>query len=562
MEAPLNKPARRRIVIAARSNWPLTPIMDRLTGEFDVVGTFFFAESLREAADRDFAPADRQPAGGDAVTAPVVGSKFQRLISATASADLILTFGIYALPKRLTAQINCASVNVHPTVLPAFKGEDALYWARFNKSEDKLGFSLHITNGKRAGTTLHAERQDQPDLRSDEAFYRQIGNSAAEKIIEAIRHLQTETTGEFTLNQTDASHCDSVDFLFPPVSPVFARKLEPTPRLAKAVKLLAKRLLLATKKLDRYEGSGAALFAHRILDDEIPPDDWRRILGYTSKTEIVNLIRELKKHYELVSIERITEIVRSGFKQPRPVISLSFDDGYRDVCDNGLEICETEKVPLDLFVSTAVIDGHRPYHQQMYDLVDAVSTSYLFLPCADMRLVFDSPLHRILIAEYVILPFLKTLSVEDRTRVIRDIETENKLHDHPSTDEFCTQEDLRRVDQSEYFGVHLHGHLHEPFENMSPQDLAQDLHHSTQSLKHILGRDSNILSYPNGMYHAEQLSILRKHHIKWAFTVEDSAMSRMYCPPLELPRLGLVNDDVTDTLWRINTAFERIAKLK
>ncbi len=92
------------------------------------------------------------------------------------------------------------------------------------------------------------------------------------------------------------------------------------------------------------------LFYHRIADDRA--NDWT-----CRFRTFVRQIRWLKKHFDLVSLAEAQTRLRRGHNT-RPAVSLTFDDGYADNCQQALPFLIAERVPCTYFVCTRhVVEG-------------------------------------------------------------------------------------------------------------------------------------------------------------------------------------------------------------
>lgn len=99
------------------------------------------------------------------------------------------------------------------------------------------------------------------------------------------------------------------------------------------------------------------LFYHRVAD--YWPNDWT-----LSTRQFARHVRWLKRHFELVSLADAQDRIRSA-SNPRPVVSITFDDGYADNCDFALPLLNRERIPCTYFVSTDHVCQGRPFpHDQ------------------------------------------------------------------------------------------------------------------------------------------------------------------------------------------------------
>jgi peptidoglycan/xylan/chitin deacetylase (PgdA/CDA1 family) len=86
------------------------------------------------------------------------------------------------------------------------------------------------------------------------------------------------------------------------------------------------------------------LFYHRVADD--------RANGWTTPFDIfAQQMRWLKSHFDLISLEETQWRIRTQ-RNPRPSISITFDDGYAENCARALPLLLQERIPCTYFVTT------------------------------------------------------------------------------------------------------------------------------------------------------------------------------------------------------------------
>lgn len=92
------------------------------------------------------------------------------------------------------------------------------------------------------------------------------------------------------------------------------------------------------------------LFYHRVADDRA--NDWT-----LSQRTFARQMRWLRAHCELVSLAEARRRVLSGVN-PRPCVSITFDDGYADNCREAIPLLIKERIPCTYFVTLQnVLDG-------------------------------------------------------------------------------------------------------------------------------------------------------------------------------------------------------------
>ncbi|HWB09119.1 MAG TPA: polysaccharide deacetylase family protein [Pirellulales bacterium] len=95
------------------------------------------------------------------------------------------------------------------------------------------------------------------------------------------------------------------------------------------------------------------LFYHRIANDRA--NEWTCPFALFKRQ-----VRWLKRHFDLVSLAEAQARIRAG-RNTRGAVSLTFDDGYAENCDQGLPYLIDEGVPCTYFVSTRHVMTGEPF---------------------------------------------------------------------------------------------------------------------------------------------------------------------------------------------------------
>jgi peptidoglycan/xylan/chitin deacetylase (PgdA/CDA1 family) len=92
------------------------------------------------------------------------------------------------------------------------------------------------------------------------------------------------------------------------------------------------------------------LFYHRVADDRSTP--WTM-----SNRMFMRQIRWLQQRFEMISLEEAQRRIRRGVND-RPCVSITFDDGYAENCQQAIPLLIKERIPCTYFVTVKnVLDG-------------------------------------------------------------------------------------------------------------------------------------------------------------------------------------------------------------
>jgi UDP-4-amino-4-deoxy-L-arabinose formyltransferase/UDP-glucuronic acid dehydrogenase (UDP-4-keto-hexauronic acid decarboxylating) len=128
-----------------------------------------------------------------------------------AGADLLLVTGWpRVLAERVLSVASAAAVNVHPSMLPHYRGRDPLFWAIL-RGERRVGVTLHrMTEAVDNGPILYQRGVDVPDGATSETLAAAVDREGAALIPELVASVRDGTLKEGTLAEDPGSY-------FPPV---------------------------------------------------------------------------------------------------------------------------------------------------------------------------------------------------------------------------------------------------------------------------------------------------------------------------------------------------------
>ncbi len=99
------------------------------------------------------------------------------------------------------------------------------------------------------------------------------------------------------------------------------------------------------------------LYYHRIADDRANP--WT-----TSNMMFVRQIRWLRERFDFISLGDAQQRIRRGYN-PRPCVSVTFDDGYADNCQQAVPWLIKERIPCTYFVTLRNVLKEEPFSHDL-----------------------------------------------------------------------------------------------------------------------------------------------------------------------------------------------------
>lgn len=278
--------------------------------------------------------------------------------------------------------------------------------------------------------------------------------------------------------------------------------------------------------LERRTTGPLILGYHRVVDD----------FDAVARTEMPSMLvstRMFERHldcigrrFTFVSLEEIGERMQSGEPFDRPVAAITFDDGYRDVCENAFPILQRKGIPAAVFVVTDLVG--KPFwqvHDKLYHLV-AKAYSVWDDPRRELEGLFTSvglpddfitrqrpsskdPMQ-------AVTSMLPELRMADIRRVISGLEASvgNGFHDIPQTAAWADLATMQRHGIT--IGSHTERHVSLPME--SPADVARELTESKRVIEAHLGGVCELFAYPGGQFTPAVVDAVAQAGYRFAYT--------------------------------------------
>lgn len=99
------------------------------------------------------------------------------------------------------------------------------------------------------------------------------------------------------------------------------------------------------------------LYYHRIADDRANP--WT-----VSNAMFVRQIRWLRERFDFISLGDAQQRIRRGYN-PQPCVSITFDDGYADNCQQAIPRLIKERIPCTYFVTLENVLKEAPFSHDL-----------------------------------------------------------------------------------------------------------------------------------------------------------------------------------------------------
>ena len=270
--------------------------------------------------------------------------------------------------------------------------------------------------------------------------------------------------------------------------------------------------ILRMKKANRL----TVLSLHRISDernffwDPISPKSFDQLLGY------------VKRHYQVVTFSDLLN--GTDLNCSKPLLILSFDDGYYDFYENALPILTKHGLPANHNVVNACCEkGHVIWTERLNGV-------FQFAMQNETYLEFELPSHKVALSQFgedwmqfYLATFKALLQVRSEAR-IRVIAAMEEFIGYRHQVKMMNWEEVKDCSRN---GIEIGSHTmnHDVISTLDDKaTLTHELVDSKHDLEEKLGVPIQVLALPNGQVGKSAYEVLRESDYKFVLHVDDRSM--------------------------------------
>ncbi len=300
------------------------------------------------------------------------------------------------------------------------------------------------------------------------------------------------------------------------------------------------------------------LLFHRVhptrdpLWDPMDPKLFDQVLNYVSKK------------YTVLSMSEITS--GKDIKSAKPIVAITFDDGYKDFIEYSLPILTKYNLPSSMYVVTNCIDENSPtwtymvdhyfFHTRKLEIDDVpfegLPEKYLITRwnSKSERLKFGSSFKQ----------FMKTISNEKRKLLLNHI-IEN-FNDVKSPGGMMMNWSEIKTILSENVEVGSHTVNHPPLATLENEnEIKSELIDSGERIKQMTGKFPDAISYPVGSYDKRVMRIANETGYRIGLAVNHKIYKPERDNLFEIPRLELYNESFLKTKLRATGFYSSVKNI-
>jgi peptidoglycan/xylan/chitin deacetylase (PgdA/CDA1 family) len=239
---------------------------------------------------------------------------------------------------------------------------------------------------------------------------------------------------------------------------------------------------------------------HRVLPSAVREASPMPVLAVTPEAFTEHLAF-FASAYECLPLAEAIDRLESRAPGPRPLLSVTFDDGYADNHTHALPLLRAHGIRATFFVITSLVDTDRaPWYDRLARAEQFVGESVA---------VGSTVEH----AKFQVPDARAALIEEVTTRAARDGWRE------PNDDRIMSAAQLREL-HAEGHEIAAHTRTHPILPLLDADQLAAELVGAREDLRDLVGIDAVSFAYPNGTYDQKVVAAVRHAGYRYAVTTQ------------------------------------------
>jgi peptidoglycan/xylan/chitin deacetylase (PgdA/CDA1 family) len=272
------------------------------------------------------------------------------------------------------------------------------------------------------------------------------------------------------------------------------------------------------------------------------------------------IIQTLSRSHNVISLEEYHQ-TNSSQIQTRKLVTILFDDGFKDNIVYAAPILERYKCPASFYIVTNCIDRNIPTWTYLLDYaLQQTKMPALRLSGADVPV----NLQKILLADKnsvrQLKPWIKKLSNRRRLEIVEEIELQlNDIIVPPNM--MMNWEDIRQL-KNAGFTIGSHSHTHPMLASLNDEkEIADELAISFNMIHQHLNERPETISYPIGSFDDRVIKLSGQAGYKLGLAVEQKFYRPGVNDLMAIPRVELYQEPWWKVKMRVSGLYQQAKKL-
>jgi peptidoglycan/xylan/chitin deacetylase (PgdA/CDA1 family) len=269
----------------------------------------------------------------------------------------------------------------------------------------------------------------------------------------------------------------------------------------------------------------------------------------------------ISRSYQVIPVEELVALVVGGKQLPEHSLSITFDDGFRNVYENVYPVLIKYKCPATVFLNTGFVGTNKPiWPQWVHEYIFQSKESSLHFRSENVNLSLNISRSKERTRAYrkLISLFKHELQADLWHNLDKLWEVVGKPEVRWDKEDLMLNWDqVRDMEASGWvrFGNHTDMHRILPWIDFS--SLEAEIDHADVILNSRLSSRSPVFAYPNGEYDDRAARLLREKGYLGAVTTQERFIMN-HSDPMRLERIG-ANDDEGIPILKFRLCGEMLA---
>lgn len=280
---------------------------------------------------------------------------------------------------------------------------------------------------------------------------------------------------------------------------------------------------------------------------------------------LAKVLEYLRRVFEIRSLEECLYALQRPAPRRRPLLALSFDDGYADNLYHLLPVLQAHNAPATIFVTAGLIGSNqRLWPSEVRRCLARTQVAELRVSFLPEPMVMEGVEDRVALAAKVVA-LMKRAPIR-QAEAVAELRQALEVAEEPALEEerLLTLAELQELAADPLITIGGHTMLHPILSSLPYEEACEEIEQGRQRLAEITGETPTLFAYPNGQrgdYTAEIVQFLRDTGWQAAVTTQAGAATPD-SDLMQLPRLPLGQGPVAPLAWALAKATRAQARRK
>ena len=242
-----------------------------------------------------------------------------------------------------------------------------------------------------------------------------------------------------------------------------------------------------------WRGRACVLCYHRVLpDEEFVADKSPNSNLIMPTSKFAEQMKFLSEKYKVVSMDELEKHLESDSN--KFVVSITFDDGYKDNLVHALPILEKYNIPVTIYVITRLPDGDTwIWWYEIWDHLEKNNS----VKANDMLKYTTIKTNKQKIKTFkILLNLILNLPYDEQRKTVENITGISSRKQYP---QLCLSwDEIKKLDRHSLITIGAHTHSHPNLKQLTEEETFSEMMQSKNKLEDQLGHSVDHFAYPFG----------------------------------------------------------------